>query len=103
MCVCGYVFLYIFLMCIYIHVYTYTYIHLYTYVNTYHIYVHFIVGRSGPGARDGAAHLDQIKEIKKTLPYITIIANGNVKTYEDCLENLEETDADGKIRVFIVY
>jgi hypothetical protein len=61
------------------------------------------VGRSGPGARDGAAHLDQIKEIKKTLPYITIIANGNVKTYEDCLENLEETAADGEMRVFIVY
>jgi tRNA-dihydrouridine synthase 1 len=54
-----------------------------------------LVGRSGPGARDGAAHLDQIKEIKKTLPYITIISNGNVKTYEDCVQNLEETDADG--------
>jgi tRNA-dihydrouridine synthase 1 len=47
------------------------------------------------GARDGAAHLDQIKTIKSALPHITIIANGNVCTYEDCLENLVLTNADG--------
>ena len=47
------------------------------------------------GARDGAAHLDQIKTIKEKLPYITIIANGNVKNYEDCVDNLKLTNADG--------
>lgn len=47
------------------------------------------------GARDGAAHLDQIKTIKEALPHITIIANGNVKNFEDCVENMIATNADG--------
>jgi tRNA-dihydrouridine synthase len=47
------------------------------------------------GARDGPAHLDQIAEIKKAVPHITIIANGNVRTYEDVVENQMFTGSDG--------
>jgi hypothetical protein len=54
-----------------------------------------LVGRSGPGARDGAAHLDQIKDIKEEITSIPIIANGNIITGDDARENLEFTGADG--------
>lgn len=63
-----------------------------------------LVGRSGPGARDGAAHLDQIVTIKQKIDqwnkqnnhkYIPIIANGNVRSYNDVIQNLEFTNADG--------
>jgi tRNA-dihydrouridine synthase len=54
-----------------------------------------LVGRTGPGARDGPAHLDQLAAIKKALPHVTIIANGNVQCYEDCEANLALTGADG--------
>jgi tRNA-dihydrouridine synthase len=49
------------------------------------------------GARDGAAHLDQVKAIKEALRHtnIPIIANGNVKTWSDVVENLQYTNADG--------
>lgn len=51
--------------------------------------------RKGAGARDGAAHLDQVAEIKKAVPGIAIIANGNVINYGDVEKNLELTKADG--------
>ena len=51
--------------------------------------------RKGPGARDGPAMLDQVLELKKAVPGIPIIANGNVITYEDVVENLASTGADG--------
>eukprot|EP01039_Chlorochromonas_danica_P006759 gene6759-7469_t len=51
--------------------------------------------RSGPGARDGPAHLDQIARICQTFPHIPIIANGNVRTLEDVSNNLEMTQAYG--------
>jgi len=63
-----------------------------------------LVGRTGPGARDGAAHLDQIVTIKQVIDdwnkqnnhkYIPIIANGNVRCYDDVIKNLEFTKADG--------
>lgn len=54
-----------------------------------------LVGRTGPGARDGPAHLDQVKAVKLALPHVTIITNGNVITYEDAIDNLKLTGADG--------
>ena len=51
--------------------------------------------RKGPGARDGPAMLDQVLEIKRAIPEIPIIANGNVITYEDVVDNLSLTQADG--------
>ena len=63
-----------------------------------------LVGRTGPGARDGPAHLDQVIEIrealkdhinKKTNQRVAIIANGNVITYSDVENNLQFTGADG--------
>jgi tRNA-dihydrouridine synthase 1 len=50
--------------------------------------------RTGPGARDGPAMLDQVTEIRKHV-HIPIIANGNTKTYDDVVTNLELTQADG--------
>ena len=55
--------------------------------------------RTGPGARDGPAHLDQVEEIKRAVPSIPIIANGNVITWEDVQKNLDFTKA-GKDRSF---
>ena len=65
-----------------------------------------LVGRSGPGARDGAAHLDQIKEVRTAIENYTakckggrksvpIIANGNVITWDDVVRNQEFTGAEG--------
>lgn len=51
--------------------------------------------RTGPGARDGAAHLDQIQYICSQCPHIPIIANGNVVTFEDVTSNLALTNAYG--------
>lgn len=51
--------------------------------------------RTGPGARDGPALLDQVTEIRKHVPDIPIIANGNTKTFDDVVKNLELTKADG--------
>ena len=51
--------------------------------------------RNGPGARDGPALLDQVREIKKVITDIPIISNGNIITYEDVVKNLEFTEADG--------
>jgi len=51
--------------------------------------------RKGPGARDGPAMLDQVTEIKRAVPEIAIIANGNVVDYNDVEKNLVLTEADG--------
>lgn len=51
--------------------------------------------RTGAGARDGAAMLDQVKEIKKLFPDFPIISNGNIIDWGDCAKNLEFTGADG--------
>ena len=45
--------------------------------------------------RDGPAHLDQVKLIKKAMGNFPIIANGNVQCPADVASNLEATDADG--------
>ena len=55
-----------------------------------------LVGRSGPGARDGPAHLDQIKYIRSQIPsHIPVIANGNIKDWNDIQENLQFTECNG--------
>ena len=70
-----------------------------------------LVGRSGPGARDGAAMLDQVAQVKRALQgqgplgashggggrfkHVPIISNGNVRTWGDVVANLLETEADG--------
>jgi tRNA-dihydrouridine synthase len=59
-----------------------------------------LVGRTGPGARDGAAHLDQVKMIKESFTnsefsHVPIITNGNVVTSDDVIKNLEMTRANG--------
>eukprot|EP00607_Mallomonas_marina_P004805 CAMPEP_0182432962 /NCGR_PEP_ID=MMETSP1167-20130531/59923_1 /TAXON_ID=2988 /ORGANISM="Mallomonas Sp, Strain CCMP3275" /LENGTH=372 /DNA_ID=CAMNT_0024621073 /DNA_START=305 /DNA_END=1420 /DNA_ORIENTATION=- len=54
-----------------------------------------LVGRTGAGARDGPAMLDQVTEIKKAIPSAYIISNGNVRCWEDVLNNLRDTGADG--------
>ena len=51
--------------------------------------------RTGAGARDGAAMLDQVDLVKKALGDFPIVANGNVITFDDVEKNLEETNADG--------
>ena len=51
--------------------------------------------RTGPGARDGPALLDQVAEVKKSMPQFPIISNGNVITYEDVVTNRTLTGADG--------
>jgi tRNA-dihydrouridine synthase 1 len=51
--------------------------------------------RKGPGARDGAALLDQVQAIREKLPNVKIIANGNIITHKDCEKNLALTKADG--------
>lgn len=50
--------------------------------------------RKGPGARDGPALLEQVAEIKKNVR-IPIITNGNTITYDDVVQNLALTAADG--------
>jgi tRNA-dihydrouridine synthase 1 len=51
--------------------------------------------RKGPGARNGAALLDQVQKLKETFPDNILITNGNTITYEDVAENLRSTQADG--------
>ncbi|CAJ1962933.1 unnamed protein product [Cylindrotheca closterium] len=51
--------------------------------------------RKGPGARDGPALLDQVKQLKEMFPDKVVITNGNTITYDDVEKNLEETNADG--------
>jgi tRNA-dihydrouridine synthase 1 len=51
--------------------------------------------RNGPGARDGAALLDQVAQLQKALPHVRLVTNGNTITYEDVVANLGMTKADG--------
>ncbi|KAL7541722.1 hypothetical protein ACHAXR_011148 [Thalassiosira sp. AJA248-18] len=51
--------------------------------------------RTGPGARDGPALLDQVSLVKKSMGNFPIISNGNVITYEDVVSNKALTGADG--------
>lgn len=51
--------------------------------------------RKGPGARDGPALLDQVKQLKEMFPDKVVITNGNTITYDDVENNLELTKADG--------
>ncbi|KAL9186365.1 hypothetical protein ACHAXT_005603 [Thalassiosira profunda] len=51
--------------------------------------------RTGPGARDGPAMLDQVAKVKENLPDFPIISNGNVITYEDVVANKKLTGANG--------
>lgn len=54
-----------------------------------------LVGRTGAGARDGLAHLDQVQAIKAALPHVPVIANGNIRCFDDVIANLDSTGADG--------
>lgn len=55
-----------------------------------------LVGRTGAGARDGAAHLDQIAEVRKAVsPNVALISNGNVRAYEDLAANQAFTGTQG--------
>jgi tRNA-dihydrouridine synthase 1 len=54
-----------------------------------------LVGRDGPGARDGAAHLDQIRDIRTAVSEVPIITNGNVITWSDVQNNMQLTGASG--------
>jgi tRNA-dihydrouridine synthase 1 len=56
-----------------------------------------LVNRSGPTARDGPALLDQVKVIVEAFAdsHVPIIANGNVRTYDDVTQNLVLTKAAG--------
>ena len=54
-----------------------------------------LVGRSGAGARDGPAFLDQIAAIRAAVPNIPMISNGNIITWKDVCSNLTLTKCDG--------
>jgi len=54
-----------------------------------------LVGRSGPGARDGPALLEEVSAVKQAVTGVPIIANGNVQCWQDVLANLSTTGADG--------
>jgi tRNA-dihydrouridine synthase len=54
-----------------------------------------LVNRTGPGARDGPAHLDQIKAIREVVTTIPIISNGNVRCWNDVIHNMELTGSAG--------
>jgi tRNA-dihydrouridine synthase 1 len=51
--------------------------------------------------RKGAAELKWVQAVKSAileqpgLEDVVVLSNGNVRTYEDCEENLKETGADG--------
>ena len=51
--------------------------------------------RKGAGARDGPALLDQVAQLKKAFGDRILITNGNTITYDDVVNNLEMTQADG--------
>lgn len=50
-----------------------------------------LVGRTGAGARDGPALLDEVKAVKLAVTGVPIIANGNVRCWEDVVANLSNT------------
>jgi tRNA-dihydrouridine synthase 1 len=53
--------------------------------------------RKGAGARDGPAMLDQVLKVRQALgdDDFPLIANGNVVTYDDVMDNLNTTRAHG--------
>jgi tRNA-dihydrouridine synthase 1 len=51
--------------------------------------------RNGAGARDGPAMLDQIAVVKRRLKDFPIVTNGNIITYQDAVDNVLFTNADG--------
>ena len=55
-----------------------------------------LVKRDGPGARDGAAFLDQVAEVRRVVSKdVLIISNGNIREHGDIAANMELTKADG--------
>jgi len=54
-----------------------------------------LVGRTGQGARDGPALLDEVAKVRAAVPDVRLISNGNVRTWEDVVANMELTGADG--------
>ena len=54
-----------------------------------------LVGRMGQGARDGPALLDEVAKVRAAVPGVRLISNGNVRTWEDVVANMEFTGADG--------
>lgn len=54
-----------------------------------------LVGRTGQGARDGPALLDEVAKVRAAVPGVRLISNGNVRTWEDVVANMELTGADG--------
>jgi tRNA-dihydrouridine synthase 1 len=51
--------------------------------------------RNSAGARDGPAQLDQVEQLKKVFADRILITNGNTITYDDVVNNLQTTQADG--------
>ena len=58
------------------------------------ITLHARFGASTRKRRHGSANLGQVKLLKEGLQ-VPVISNGNVRTYEDVVQNLEFTHADG--------
>lgn len=58
------------------------------------ITLHARFGSSTRKRRHGPADLSQVKLLKESLQ-VPVISNGNVRTYEDVVQNLEFTSADG--------
>jgi len=55
-----------------------------------------LVDRTGPGARDGAAFLDQVAVVRQALPSsVVLISNGNIREHSDLEANLDLTGANG--------
>lgn len=54
-----------------------------------------LVGRSGPGARDGPALLEEVAKVVQAVKGVVIVANGNVKSWRDVQANLASTGASG--------
>ena len=55
-----------------------------------------LVGRTGAGARDGPAMLDQVAEVRRAVPSdLILISNGNIREYSDLAENQASTGTQG--------
>ena len=55
-----------------------------------------LVGRTGAGARDGPAMLDQVAEVRRIVPSdLALISNGNVREYSDLAQNQALTGTQG--------
>lgn len=51
--------------------------------------------KRGPGARDGPADLEAVREVRRAVEGISIVTNGNVRSAQDISSNLEFTGANG--------